>query len=292
MKDTCSLYQPKHDRIILKTASFKRSCRYHRKQGQNYQADDLLPKGFCPRAYAKIYPYALALLYNPQLKSEIVICPNKNFQVKFLLSSTFTLPPFIRKLKKFSLFCLNKVGWATEFPDKKISIEVKRTDNRCPKGFANGDTFTFNIWRRKELCPASFYAMYPFYLLGSIPSFHCPDPQGVSYETPKGDFSCQKVLPGGKIKNNSVCPLLAHTLFPYYLTLKAGGNFEWTKPGENVQVQCPHRQGLACEVCLSKKNKSLQVKIIKAEGACFLKIKKGQTIFLCDKDFDQNYFYQ
>lgn len=288
MKNNHSVCHLKPDLVILKTAPFKRGCRYHRKQGQIFKEGNLLPKDFCPHAYARIYPQALSLLYNSRLKSEKILCPNKKFRVEFLLSSTYTLPLLVRKLKKFSLFLLNKVGVATEFPDKKISIEVNRADDRCPKGFASGDIFTFNIWRRKELCPASFYAMYPFYLKGSVPSFHCPDPEGISYQTPKGDFSCRKVLSGRKIKSKSFCPLLIYSLFPYYLTLKKGGKFEWLMPGENVQVQCPYRRGVVAEVCLQEENQRLlQVKIVKVKGDCYLKIKKGQNFLLSEKDFDQ-----
>ncbi len=133
--------------------------------------------------------------------------------------------------------------------------------------------------------------MYPFFAKGLVPSFHCPDPNGVSYQTPKGDFNCREVLSGCKIKDDSLCPLLIHTLFPYYLTLKTGGKFEWIRPRENVKVQCPHRRGVVTEVCLSKKNQSLQAKIVNVEGTCFFKIKKGQIFFLSDKDFDQINIY-
>lgn len=283
-----SVCQIKPDSIFLKTAPFKRSCRYHRKQGQTYKEDNLIPRNFCPQAYAKIYPQAFSILYGPDLKSEKILCPNKKFPVEFSLTSTYSLPSVVRRLKRFSLSFLNKIGVATEFPEKKISIEVKKTNKKCPKNFKTGDTFTFNIWRKNELCPASFYAMFPFYLKGSIPSFHCPDPDGISYQTSKGDFSCRQFLSGWKIKSNSLCPMLIYSLFPYFLTLKKGGKFEWVMPGENVQVQCPYRQGVIAEVFLPKEsNKLLKVKIVNLKGACYLKIRKGQSFLLAREDFDK-----
>ena len=284
----CSICQTKPDPIFLRTAPFKRSCRYHRTQGQTYKEDDLFPKDFCPHAYAKIYPQALSLLYGPGLKSEKVLCPNKKSPVEFFLTSTHSLPSVARKLKKFSLSCLNKIGVTTEFPEKKISIKVKKIDKKCPRDFKTGDTFIFNIWRRKELCPASFYAMYPFYRNKSIPSFHCPDPDGVSYQTSKGDFNCHEVLSKYRRKSFSFCPLLTYSLFPYFITLKNGGQFEWVMPGGKVQVQCPYSLGVVTEVSLSENNQqSLKVKVLKVKGDCYLKMKRDQTFSLSEDNFNQ-----
>lgn len=288
----CSICQINPDLIFLKTIPFERSCRYHRILGQTYKEDDLFPKDFCPHAYAKIYPKALSLLYGLNLKSEKILCPNRKFPVEFSLTATYSLPWVVRKLKRVSLFFLNKIGVAIEFPEKKISIKVKKTNKKCSKDFKTGDIFSFNIWRMKELCPASFYAMYPFYRNKSVPSFHCPDPDGVIYQSPKGDFICSQFLSEWKVKNNSLCPLLIYSLFPYFLTLKEGGKFEWVMPGKKVQVQCPYSSGVVTEVSLSGKNQqSLKVKVLKVKGDCYRKMKKDQIFFLSEDNFNQVNLY-
>jgi uncharacterized repeat protein (TIGR04076 family) len=270
--------------INLATIPFKRGCRYHRKQGTCYNADNLIPNGFCPYAYAKIYPLALSLLYNGKERKEKIFCPNKSNQVEFLLSSTFILPPFLLKAKQFILFLFNKIGVATEFPDKKISIKVIGSEEKCRKKLVKGKDYSFNLWSQKELCPASFYAMYPLYRAGSIFSFHCPDPEGIGYQTGNEHFNCKQVTSSYKMKHY-LCPLLLYSLYPYYLTLKDGGNFEWLLPGENVKVQCPHCQGITSEVSWNAKKQAICVKIRGADKSCYWKIVKDKRFNLSAKDF-------
>ena len=287
MKDSQDICQKRPSRINLTTSPFKRGCRYHRCQGQTYCEDNIFPKNFCPHAYVRLYPQALSMLYSPSLVSQKILCPNQKIPIEFLLSSHYSLPLFLRTLKKLSLFLLNRIGLATEFPDKKILIKINHTDNKCPCHFKNGDIFTFNIWRGKELCPASFYSMYPLYRTEALYSFHCPDPDGVSYQTVNGDFNCQKILSDIKIKRGSLCPLLVYSLYPYYLTLKTGGRFEWVKPNENVKVQCPYRMGVATEVSLDTKKIHLRVQINSTKGSCYFNLEKGKIFSLSDKDFNQ-----
>lgn len=314
------------DRFALTTGTYKRSCRYHRKQGQSFRGEDLLPKGLCPHAYRVAYPYCLSLLCDaryprangpdPQ-RTVQVRCPASEHSVELTLTVRFTLSAPVRMLKRLAIRTLQAVGIGGEYPDKDVLLEVSRVSKGCPQGLKEGQVFLFNIWNRKELCPASFYALYPILiqqpghgqaLQAENCLLPCPDPAGVFYRCTTGPvnwncehlslsasvveergtcpsghragnaFSIEKMLPEG------FCPLAFYAVFPYYQTLIHGGSFEWVKKGERVQVQCPKADGVVMDVELihqaSPGEGLVRARVLHNRGPCPQGLRQGDTFDL------------
>jgi uncharacterized repeat protein (TIGR04076 family) len=267
------------------------------------------------------YPYCLSLLYDAASPtpcgshsplSLTVTCPSFHNNVEITITVQYTLPSVVRKLKRAAIRTFQFVGIDGEFPDKRITLEVSRVADRCPQGLKEGQTFQFNIWNRKELCPASFYALYPLLMkeMGMPPecahsgksTVHCPDPFGVSYryEAPGRSWDCRdyfsrkaEVIDGtgkcplGHKRGDSFriedmlpgefCPLAFYSIFPYYLTLIHSGRFEWVRIGEHVKVQCPKADGVEMEIALVRQmglgQGVVHVRVINNLGAC----PKGYT---------------
>lgn len=104
-------------------------------------------------------------------------------------------------------------------------------------------------------------------------------------------FSSDDCICAGKINNlfmqekdNWICPVLLHTIVPYYLTLMKGGKFTWMRNRDKVIVQCPHPKH-PCVVELqginqSGKFKEVKAKILDIRPECNIKFKKNQVINL------------
>jgi uncharacterized repeat protein (TIGR04076 family) len=245
-----------------------------------------------------------------------VKCPARNNSVELTLKVHFTLPYLIRTLKSLAIRTLQWVGIGGEYPDKKIMLEVSRVNNKCPMGLTEGQSFLFNIWDRKELCPASFYALYPLLmrqksfsqksLSGENCSVQCPDPFGVSYdctgESLKWDckdfFSSKATVveergqcPRGHRAGDSFrfkdilpkgfCPLAFYSLFPYFQTLIYAGRFEWVKSGERVKVQCPKVDGVVMDIELIRQGSlgegAVRVNVLHNSGPCPQGLIQGDT---------------
>lgn len=316
-------------RFILKTAPHLRGCRYHRMQEEEFTENRILPKGFCVHAYRVAYPYSLSLLYDGQYYSDggsktersvKIRCPSCKDKVEIKIKIRYTLPYLIRKLKVATVKLLRLIKIASEFPDRNIVIEILNVTGKCPLGIRKKQSYLFNIWNRRELCPASFYALYPILISGATEaeknsndtdiSFHCPDPFGVRYGTKDNNIRCEDffsikaqiidkvgVCPRGHKKGSffaiedvltkSFCPLAFYSVFPYYLTLIHSGKFEWLLEGENVKVQCPKVDGVIMEVGLaswrSLGSGAVEVKIIGTKGICQKGYKKGD-VFIFDSE--------
>lgn len=311
---------------ILKTGSYKRTCRYHRIQKQEFSGEKLFPKGFCPHAYRVAYPYCLSLLYDSKypsknsLKSERSVkvrCPVCENNVETDIGIRFFFPYIIRKLKVAAIRFLQFLNIPAEYPDKDVLLRISRVKGECHLEFKERQVFKINIKNRKELCPASFYNLYPALLKWATgpqedrqekETVHCPDPYGVFYYITgkgincedffsikaevieesgqcavghkKGDsFKIEDVLP------NNFCPLAFYSIYPYYLTLIHSGMFEWIKKGENVKVQCPKADGIIMEVKKKRMDNpgdsAVKVKVVEVIRDCPRGHEAGSTF-----DFD------
>ena len=325
MTSNDSLCNITFSKFLIKTGHYKRTCRYHKKQDQQFTGNDLFPKGFCPHLFRISYPYCLSLLYDGKYPQENksdtkrtvqVKCPASDNSVELTIRVKFTFPYLIRKLKNLAIRVLQSLGISGEYPDRDIILEVSRVSNICPIGLTVGQSFRFNIWNRKELCPASFYALYPL-LMRQIPVsqkstqgenylVHCPDPFGVYYEctTDCKTWDCKDFFtikaevveargqcPHGHregdffrledILPKGFCPLAFYSLFPYYQTLIHSGRFEWVKKGEQVKVQCPKVDGVVMEIELIRQSSPgegvVRVTVVQNRGICPKGLNQGDT---------------
>lgn len=316
------------NRLGLKTGPFKRRCRYHRIQDQKFNGEAFFPKNFCPHAFRIAYPYCLSLLYDSKYPSKDrsnpkrtvkVNCPSGDNSVELTINIRYSLPYVIRKLKDAAIRTLQFVGIDGEYPDRDVILTVSRVHKFCPIGLTEGQSFSFNIWNRKELCPASFYAAYPILMRqmtipknspsGANSLIHCPDPFGVHYNQNSehsswdcNDFfkikatvleekgKCPLGHRQGDIFNledmlpNGFCPLAFYNIFPYYLTLIHSGRFEWVKRGQCVKVQCPKADGVVMEIELMRQESlgegAVHVRVIENRGPCPKGHTRGDTFEL------------
>jgi uncharacterized repeat protein (TIGR04076 family) len=222
----------------------------------------------------------------------------------------------MRKLKAFAIRILQSLGIGAEYPDRDIILEISHVDRSCPRGLTEGQSFLFNIWDRKELCPASFYALYPLLLQQMTASppvtqcensfVHCPDPFGVLYKCTAESigWNCEDFFsstievveergtcPHGHCAGDSFtfeeslptgfCPLAFYALFPYYQTLIHSGRFEWVRSNEQVQVQCPKADGVVMEIERIRQSSlgdgAVRATIVDKRGSCPKGLNQGDT---------------
>lgn len=304
----------------LRTGPFCRTCRYHKEQDRSFHPGDLFPRGFCPHAYRAAYPYALALLYNARFPAEDgggragsvrIRCPGSDGYIEMNLSTEHLYPKLLRTLKDAAIWLLQKLNIPAEYPDKNVFLEVCRVEGNCRYDLKPGNKFKFNLFDRKELCPASFYGLYPILVSrtgnaggGSSTLAHCPDPLGVFYEIANRSFSCADFLKeikipvggcpddcprglkrGGELLYaEKTCPLAFYAAFPYYWTYIHAGRFDWVRKNERVRVQCPKRDGVVMEIGLSRYDGpgdgAIEAKIIQTGAGCPYGCKKGDVFVL------------
>lgn len=258
---------------VLSSGHICRTCRYHKKQNQQYTGGSIVPKGCCPHLYKACYPAALSLLYGASYKRTAmtnVFCPSDGTKVEASVFAKPLYPAFLRFLKRFAIRLLQKLNIPAEFPENGVLIKISNVKGVCAAGMKEGNVFTFNLFNKKELCPASFYNVYTS-LVGGFSGkkhgaaegtpVHCPDPLGLYYNLNGAPVKCRdffKLSFSGKEKlNNSIlpagmCPLAFYSAAPYITTYRKGGRFEWVKEGETVRVQCPKTDGIVMSI--SKKS--------------------------------------
>ena len=284
----------------LETANLCRTCRYHKKERQIFQSGQCFPRGFCPHAYQKIYPYALALLYNGQYpdgdgsKRHVTVpCAGGDDHIDIKLSVQYLYPKILRALKDSAVTFLHALDVPAEYPDKDVIIEVVDVCGRCAHNLKKGDRFKFNLFNRQELCPASFYALYPVLVSPSEKTSpghevlaHCPDPLGASYRVQNRSFSCDLFLKQmNKTRDDEkICPLALYSVFPYYWTYIHGGKFDWVRKNEKVRVRCPQTDGPVMEIELIRQGASgdgaIRAEIIHSPSHCAFGYIRGNTFVL------------
>ena len=176
----------------IRVVGWKRSCRYHRKIGQELPFKKIVPDGFCIFAYHTLYPHALSLLYdggNPDKKLEVFCPASKNS----IVMSVTAHPRRLGFLYNLAEKILRIACMPQDIIDKRVKIEVIDVKGKCPIGIEKGSCFEFNIGDKLELCPASFNTILPFLLAklsnptndASIecPAIQCPaDACRIQYE--------------------------------------------------------------------------------------------------------------
>lgn len=179
----CSNYPHKGVEVEL----IKNPCRYHKYESQEYCGKKLAPFKFCFDAFYVAYSYCFALLYGAKFEfgnsdSVKIRCPAiKNFIIMEIRKKRI-FPKFVIALKEKLIKFLQRLNIPCEFPHQKIKIRVMENNN-CPAGYRLGEEFEFNIWKKDELCPAGFNALFPFISNDNKGKVHCPDPRGIIYNT-------------------------------------------------------------------------------------------------------------
>ncbi|MCG8430527.1 MAG: TIGR04076 family protein [Candidatus Omnitrophica bacterium] len=314
----------------VETLPFTRKCRYHKRQGQVFSRGQLLPAGMCAHLYRMAYPYCLSLLYDAayddgagnKTRALCIRCPADS--VTASVTVRYLMPAWLRRLKRGAIRLLHRAGIGGEFPDKRVVIRVMRVEGECPAGMREQDAFFLNIRKRDELCPASFYALYPAILAPLMQGarrrdnraagsavFECPDADGVRYRikglTPlrcedyfsveAGVTESQPGCPAGlreqerisydRVSCSSLCPLAYYAAFPYHLTLSHGGILEWVKPHEAVRVNCPRHGGIVMEIALTRPKDSIRVTVAAVKDSCPKGHAAGDTFIFGASEWDQ-----
>ncbi|MDI6717454.1 MAG: hypothetical protein QMD86_00150 [Patescibacteria group bacterium] len=181
-----------------------KGCGYCKTGKEIYNNDALHPKNFCIDAYYAVYPYLLALLYNAKFgkqldKNEIVVsCPNASDPTLLKISYRFKKIKFILNIAE-KIF--RKLGFPKDAIDKLIKLEVLNSGNNC--ALKKGDECEIKIPDIKELCPASFFSVYPLIHLynrneslkkygADRIKFFCPDSAtDIAYSVNFNENSCQ-----------------------------------------------------------------------------------------------------
>lgn len=181
----------------IKATAVKSPCRYHSKPAD---IERVGPKGFCLDAFHAAYPYGLALLYDADFKgidkrdSVSICCPSPKYKVIFEVKRIQTVSEVLKRLKNTAAKIFEKVFHPVDIINYKVAYKVLDVHGNCPAGHKVGEEFEFNIWDKKELCPASFHSIFPFLLLenqgipfrwrddSKVCEVPCPDCQGAVYQ--------------------------------------------------------------------------------------------------------------
>lgn len=179
--------------ITIKTVVMKKICKYHKKQGQEFHINEIVPRGMCFEAFSVAYPSALALLYNADGQKDgqkygcaalgnktdtsldtslsadkkntlFFECPSTKNKVIFQMERREKLPFLVKKLKhavetvfKIFFFPIDKVHL-----EHDVSMKVVKVEGDCPHGHKVGNKYFLNTQDTEVLCPASFNSLYPF----------------------------------------------------------------------------------------------------------------------------------
>ncbi len=177
--------------LLVATRGFSKKCGYCRRAGKKYDRQGLTPGGFCVDAMNAIYPFFLALLYDAQFlqgapvpEGLLVRCPNASSPTLIGLSFKYKkLRPLLNILEKF----FRSIGFPKDAIDKTVFVEIVNENRECCHRL--GQRFMLKIPDTRQLCPASFFSLYPFihlYARGEKAKgaseclaldLACPDPQ-------------------------------------------------------------------------------------------------------------------
>lgn len=180
MSEFCSFNNPQ---VSLITKKFGKICKYHKRAGQKYSANDII-KDFCFDAFYTAYPYCLAFLYNAKFphKNNITLsCPQQK-GVVFTLERLRRWNPLVVLLLKLLKKASKQFSYPLDIEDHQVKLTVIENNGSCPKAYQPGKSYEFNIRQLDQLCPASFYQLYPFIVSGlKNIKLHCPDHEGMVY---------------------------------------------------------------------------------------------------------------
>lgn len=152
---------PNRDNLAVDLIRCTHVCRYHKyPRRTSYTNGFLAPRGMCIDLFHAAYPYCLSLLYGAAyIKKVIVYCPNPDANVSIEIRKRPAKTRYFRNLMA-RLFA--KLGYNIECPDVNITMTVRKDANvSCLYTYKSGRKFKFNIWLGREVCPATFDALYP-----------------------------------------------------------------------------------------------------------------------------------
>lgn len=267
----CDLYRPGAEGVV-EIVTARKACRYHRR-GQVYPLSRMTPDGLCPFAFHALYPDCLAMLSRGRYPTEggrevcRIRCPFAGEGVEF---GVFRIPRERTILGRLELLVRKAADRIVpvEILEHGIAIEVLRAGAGCPCGYRAGDRFVMNVKGKGEICPAAFYAIFPF---SSSPAragdrsgglrVPCPDyitdivfSLGGAAEPYFGrcdDYRGISLLVDGAGAPRDLNALLGEmgipclsvfaTAFPYMLTLERGGSLGFlTRDRSAAGIQCPN----------------------------------------------------
>jgi len=181
---------------IQATASVSRiifPCRYH-KRLMDFTPDAHLPGGFCPHIFSRAYPHILALMYDAGIENEISVRHHGQGEAVILaLQKVHRLKTvLLRRVLRMMQRSFEMVFHPVDLLDYHFEVTVKRKGAvRC--SLQQGKTYRVNMGSENFLCPASFHALYPYFMLsaegghmkwgGNTPdnTLPCPDCIGAIY---------------------------------------------------------------------------------------------------------------
>lgn len=140
----------------------------------------ILPPEVCPDLYFTAYPYCLSLLYGGGKKT-VFKCPNSDPHCVVEIWKEEKWAESLTKIKKkIERFWSEKV-FSIDRVTSMIFIKIKKVEGVCLY-HKKDHLFLFNVDKKAELCPASFYQMFPFMRTDEIKKVSCPDMYNLVYE--------------------------------------------------------------------------------------------------------------
>jgi uncharacterized repeat protein (TIGR04076 family) len=193
-KANYSICTPKDAGLALSLSRCKHVCRYHKlPRRTRYDSQTLAPKNMCIDLFNSAYPFCLAQLYGAKMRGGnfsgniVISCPNPDSNVAIKIKAK---PTITRYLTRSAIWLASIIGYDIEIPDTQITMTILEDANpSCIYRYKKGDSFRFNIWQGRELCPATFDSVYPsvhnLTRGGSVPwspgtslgEVVCPDPK-------------------------------------------------------------------------------------------------------------------
>lgn len=314
----CTLYYSLGEKE-LGVAELTGKCRYH-KCKENFPSTAISPDGLCPAAFNVLYPHCLSMLSRGKYPKEgnkdvcKIKCPGKPGRVQFNIFRKSFKRRGIEKLKLYfkkfvDLFI--PVGLL----ERRVFIEVVKVDS-CPFNYEQGREFEVNIGDKKEICPAAFYSLYPFYLsfidkaknsnclvpcpdynanivfqldcgnkggenLNKFYSTDCDSYNDIYVRTGKGEeYSINELLGYMGIP----CYSLFYNSFPYIETLEKDGSLGFlTFDRDAAGIQCPNLDvQTKAFIKRDKKKNAYLINVFGSKGKCPKGIRKGQSYELPD----------
>jgi len=179
------------DSLKIQLTDCAHICRYHKYPKRTQYNNSLLaPKGMCVDLFHSAYPHCLSMLYSKAHPEGIIAyCPNPEGNVAVEIKRK---PLITGILRRFGVWLAARFGFKIECPDAGITMTVvSDAEFNCQREYKKGKRFKFNIWLGREMCPATFDAVYPSVhnmARGAATPWHsgtdtctnvaCPDPNG------------------------------------------------------------------------------------------------------------------
>jgi uncharacterized repeat protein (TIGR04076 family) len=314
------------------------NCRYHPGNTENDKIP-LLSQGMCPVAYLHVYPTLFALHLN-QNKSKVKLdsrdleihCPLGSDGVLFKTYTTKIKTSFLDTFKQFFskknplLRKIVNLVYPVELFGKNTHLEAVSEGQGCAFGIKKGDTFTFNLDRKDEFCPAAFNSVYPLLNTGKDNfSVGCPDHRtnvrfALSTEPPSPKSECQASCDSYSSKVKIVekygefnlpidlnqwytvdevieasgirCYSSFHVAFPYFYALYNGGQLGFLTGERNTAgMGCPNATYLIKYKVSKDEKGKYKYSCEKSHHDCPRKIEMNEDIIIDNFENSIPFYY-